>query len=273
MQELTGIHYDTAWARKWPARVARAAIVDYGLRPTAHLFTWPQVHGLDRLDALDGPAIFAANHNSHLDTTLLLASIPAKWRHRTAVAAAADYFFTNRVRGAISALAIGAIPMDRLKVGRRSADLAADLLDDGWSLVIFPEGGRSPDGWAQDFRGGAAYLSLRCGRPVVPVYLDGTRRVWARGQRLPVPSGRAARVHVTFGAPIRPEPHEDSRRLSTRVEAAVAALADEWRTDWWSARRRAAADATPTLSGPDGSAWRRSWQLGPPRSTTKRAWP
>ena len=52
--------------------------------------------------------------------------------------------------------------------GRQSADLARELIDDGWSLVIFPEGGRSPDGWGQPFKGGAAFLSIRTGAPVVP---------------------------------------------------------------------------------------------------------
>ena len=102
--------------------------------------------------------------------------------------------------------------------------------------MIFPEGGRSPDGWAQEFRGGAAYLAVRSGRPVVPVYIEGTRHMWPKGQRLPRPH----KVTVTFGAPISPDPGEDARRLAARLERAVAALADERATDWWTARRRAA---------------------------------
>ena len=54
---------------------------------------------------------------------------------------------------------MGAIPIERTKVTRRSAHQAAALLDDGWSMLIFPEGGRSPDGWGQPFRGGAASLA------------------------------------------------------------------------------------------------------------------
>ena len=270
----TGVHYDTAWARRYPARLARAIIVDDILKPAAHLVARPEINGLDRLDALEGPAIFVANHNSHLDTTLLLATIPEKWRHKTVVAAAADYFFTTKAKSALSALAIGAIPMDRTRVGRRSADLAAGLLDDGWSLVMFPEGGRSPDGWAQDFRGGAAYLSLRCRRPVVPVHLEGTRRVWEPGSNIPVPVKRSERVHVTFGTPMTPLPGEDSRRFASRIEAAVAALADEWRTDWWSARRRAAEKKTPSLAGPAAASWRRAWALeSAGRSKSDREWP
>jgi 1-acyl-sn-glycerol-3-phosphate acyltransferase len=270
----TGTDYDTGWARRPPARLARAVLVDDVLRPLAHLLAWPRVHGLDRIQALEAPAIFAANHSSHLDTSLLLAALPERFRHRTAVAAAADYFFSSRAASTISALVIGAIPIDRTKVGRRSADLAADLLGQGWSLVIFPEGGRSPDGWGQTFRGGAAYLALRCSRPVVPVHIEGTRRIWKRGARWPTPARRGAGVTLTFGGPLRPMPGEDSRRFSARIEASVAALADEWASDWWTARKRAAAGTTPALTGPRTASWRRAWAVDAGRSRrTARRWP
>lgn len=271
----TGVDYDTDWARTHGARLARAVIVDDVLRPVLHLIASPTVHGEDRIAGLRPPAIFVANHHSHLDTSLLLTSLPERFRHRAVVAAAADYFFTSRAKGAMSALAIGAIPMERTKVGRRSADLAAELLDDGWNLVMFPEGGRSPDGWGRAFRGGAAYLSLRCDRPVVPLYLEGTGRLWRRGTRLPKVAGRGEGVHLVFGSPIRAQDGEDPRRLSARIEQAVAALADEWSTDWWSARRRAATGATPSLTGPKGGAWRRAWALDADasRRNGRRAWP
>jgi 1-acyl-sn-glycerol-3-phosphate acyltransferase len=276
----TGVDYDTSWARRYPARLARAVIVDDVLRPMVRLLGSPHVEGLDRIAHLKGPAIFAANHHSHLDTPLLLTSLPARFRHKTVVAAAADHFFDSRARGAFSALTIGAIPMERLRVNRRSADLAADLLADGWSLVIFPEGGRTTDGWAREFRGGAAYLSLRCGRPIVPVHVEGTRRVMKKGARYPTPVGsplgRGPGVQVAFGSPLRACEGEDSRRLIARLEAAVGALADESTTDWWTARRRAASATTPSLGGPEGGAWRRSWALNEHRRTSSsagRPWP
>ena len=250
------------------------------LRPVVHLLGAPTVHGLDRVEHLDRPAIFAANHHSHLDTPLLLTALPERFRHRAVVAAAADYFFSSRARAAFSALTIGAVPIERLRVNRRSADLLAELIDDGWSVVIFPEGGRSPDGWAQDFRGGAAYLSIRCGRPVVPVHVHGTRRVLKKGQRLPTPAGgiigRGAGVQVTFGRPVHPLPGEDARRMAARMEAAIATLADEGTSDWWTAKKRAAAATTPPLAGPAVGAWRRSWALDEHRrrrSSEGRAWP
>jgi 1-acyl-sn-glycerol-3-phosphate acyltransferase len=235
----------------------RAALIDLGIRPAVHALASPTVDGRERLDALEPPVIFAANHHSHLDTGLLLSLLPERFRRRTVVAAAADYFFDRRGKGTLHALAFGAVPVERTKVNRRSAEMTTALLADGWNLVIFPEGGRSPDGWAQEFRGGAAYLAVRSGRPVVPVYLEGTRHVWPKGQRLPRPH----KVGVTFGTPLSVDPGEDARRLAARIERAVAALADERSSDWWTARRRAAEGATPAITGPEASAWRRSWAL------------
>ena len=236
----SGPKYDTAWARKEPARYARFFITEGPMRAVVKAIASPTRKGTDRLDSLEGPAIFAANHHSHVDAPLMLTSVPEPWRHRMVVAAAADYFFPNRVVSAASALAMGAFPIDRSKVSRRSSDQATELLEEGWSLLIFPEGGRSPDGWGQGHRGGAAFLSLKTGVPVVPVHLRGTGRIFPKGAKKLTPGATT----VTFGSPLRPTDDENATRFAARIEAAVAALADEAETDWWTARRNAASGAT-----------------------------
>ncbi len=281
-----GADFDTDWARRPPARLARAAIVEGPLRLAVKAIAAPEIQGLDRLADLRRqhdrggdarPVIFAANHVSHLDAPMMITSIPEPWRHRLIVAAAADYFFATRVKGTASALALGAIPIDRSRVNRRSADLASSLMGDGWSLLIFPEGGRSPDGWGQPFRGGAAFLAVRTGVAVVPVHLDGTGSILGKGMKRPKPG----RTIVTFGAPLRPEDGEDARRLGDRIERAVAELADEAATDWYSARLRAGRAETPSLGGPEATGWRRAWALGERRARgragqrrrQRRRWP
>ena len=270
----SGPDYDTDWARRFPARVGRVLLRDTLLRPVVQALASPTLHGLDRLDTVDRdrPVIFAANHHSHIDTPVLFCSIPEPWRNRLFVAAAADYFFRTRVTSVLSALTLGAIPIERSRVGRRSADRAAALLDEGWSLLIYPEGGRSPDGWGQPFRGGAAYLSQRCDVTVVPVHIQGTSRILPKGKRFPSPSTST----VTFGAPLVADGDDDARSLADRIEQSVAVLADEATCDWWTARRRAHAGTTPTLTGPEASGWRRAWALGEPsrrRRRQRRPWP
>jgi len=271
VKSTLGADYDTEWARRYPSRVARVLMLQGIVKPAMQLLASPTIHGLDRLHDLDGPAVFAANHHSHIDTPLMLSAIPEPWRHHMVIGAAADYFFGSKLTAPLSALVIGAIPIERTKIGRKSADDAAELINDGWSMLIFPEGGRSPDGWGQPFRGGAAYLSLRCEVPVVPVHVEGTSRILRKGRSIPTPSPTT----ITFGRPLRPTEGEDSRRFATRIEAEVAALADEDSTDWWQARQRAHAGGSPSLQGPELGAWRRTWSLGDRGPKRRRAarWP
>jgi 1-acyl-sn-glycerol-3-phosphate acyltransferase len=257
-----GADYDTDWARRPLASSVRTVIVEGPVRLAARVIASPDIRGTDRLADLMAleeppPVIFAPNHHSHLDTGLMIRAVPRPWRHQLVVAAAADYFFDTRWKATLSALSLNAIPIDRELTGRKSSDLVKGLIDDGYSLVIYPEGGRSPDGWGQDFKGGAAYLSSRTGAPVVPVFIDGTGAIFGKGMKRPKPG----RTTVVFGAPLRPEPDESTRRFSARIQAAVTALGDEAITDFWTARQRAASGTNPSLTGPDHTGWRRDWAL------------
>ncbi len=277
-----GAHYDTDWARRPAATVARSAIVAGPLRLATQVVTSPEILGRDRLADLADleeppPLIFAPTHHSHLDTGLVISAVPRPWRHDLVVAAAADYFFDKQWKATLSALALNAIPIDREAAGRRSADLARELIEDGYSLVIYPEGGRSPDGWGQEFRGGAAYLSARTGAPVVPIFIDGTGAIFGKGMKRP----RLGRAKVVFGAPLLPDPDESTRRFNARIERAVTVLGDEATTDYWTSLRRDAEGASPQLTGPDYTGWRRDWMLSEQRRrrttgirpTRTRRWP
>ena len=270
-----GLDYDHEWSRRYPVRLARAMVLDNVTRPLAHLVAPATVRGEEHLTHLEPPVIFAANHASHVDTPLLLTTLPLRFRHRTVVAAASDYFFDRRWKAVLWSFSLAAIPIERSRVNRKSADTAAELLEDGWNLVIFPEGGRSPDGWTQPFRGGAAYLARRTRRPVVPVYVHGSRHVLPKagsgsGAGRPI---RRSPVAVLYGPALTPAEGEDARRFGARIEAAVDILADEVATDWWTARRRAAAGETPSPRGPDAPSWRRAWALDAAPDTSRAAWP
>ena len=277
-----GAHYDTEWARRPLASGVRGVITEGPIRLAARVLTNPEVVGLDRLADLlrldDPPAvIFAPTHHSHFDTGVMIRSIPTVWRRNLVVAAAADYFFDKKWKSAISALALNAVPIDRESTGRTSSDLLSGLIADGYSLVIYPEGGRSPDGWGQDFKGGAAYLSAKTGAPVVPVFIDGTGAIFGKGMKRPKPGN----TKIVFGPALVPEPDESTRRFNARIESAVTVLGDEALTDYWSARQRAARGESPSLTGPEHNSWRRDWDLadrrqrgaGGKRRRDKRTWP
>jgi len=275
----TGVDFDTDWARRWPARMFRAAMVEGPMRAMVQVLASPRRRGTDRLSELEGPVIFAANHHSHIDTSLLLTSIPEPWRHKIVVGAAADYFFGTRVAGTVAALAMGAIPIERTALNRRTIDKAVTLLRGGWSLVLYPEGGRSRDGWGQQFRPGAAFLAKQAGVPVVPVHIRGTFDILRKGRAWP----RRARPVINFGRPLSFDEGENNRRFTRRLQAAVEGLADETATgNWFAARRRLHSADSPGLEGPTASAWRRRWALTEPTrpdetsaatAASKRRWP
>ena len=104
-----GADYDTDWARRAPANAARSVINRGPLQLIVKVLADPEILGVDRLADLsakgdDAPAlIFAPNHHSHVDTPLMVTAVPEPWRSKLTIAAAADYFFDKRVKGAAAA--------------------------------------------------------------------------------------------------------------------------------------------------------------------------
>jgi 1-acyl-sn-glycerol-3-phosphate acyltransferase len=232
-------------------RALREVVQVAGLAPLTHSQVRLHVHGLDRLQGFDAPALIVANHASHLDTAVLLTALPHARRRRTAVAAAADYFFDTWWRAGGSAIAFNTFPIDR---GGSRLATPGELLADGWSVVVYPEGTRSPDGFPGRFKLGAAWLAVQHQVPVIPVGLRGTYAAMPRGSSWPV-RGRP-RVSVRFGAPIVPGPDETVRQLAPRISAAVTALVAEDVTSWWDSLHPSTARA---VVPPPGS-WRRTWE-------------
>lgn len=259
--------FPTAWARTPAAIAVRGAVQRYGLRPLLRSQVSVSVSGREVLDELRGPVVFVANHSSHLDAPLVLTTLPERWRRHTVVAAAADYFFDTWPRAVGSTMAFSTFPMERR--GGGSGALAADLLLEGWSLLVFAEGTRSPDGWAGEFRRGAARLALTGQVPVVPVAIRGSFPAMPRGRSWPVP-GRLP-VHVRYGPPMHPRADEDAAALTERLRGEVARLLDENDSDWYASLRRAADGSTPSPSGPDASRWRRVWAATEPLDADRAA--
>jgi 1-acyl-sn-glycerol-3-phosphate acyltransferase len=263
--------FPTDWARTRPARVAREVALRGGLAPLVRRETSIRIEGLDIFDDLTGPVIIVANHTSHLDTALLLTTLPATWQRKVTVGAAADYFFDAWWRAIGSALFFATFPIERRGTGL--SDTPAKLIEAGWSIVMFPEGTRSPDGWTRRFRPGAAALAHSQGIPIVPVAISGSFAAMPRGRNWPRP-GRPP-VHVRYGRPVRPVDGENTLALNGRVSAAISALLDEDNSSWYAAAKRAAAEATPSSAGPDIAPWRRVWAstAGPKEHRTRpKAW-
>lgn len=267
--------FGTRWSRTKAAVAARAGLRRSVLVPVTWSQTKPIVEGIDYLENLSGPVVFVANHSSHLDTPLIVGSLPKRFADRLAVGAAADYFFDARWRAITSALFFNTFPVERHRSGRPRS-LAAELLDDGWSLLLFPEGTRSEDGTMAVFKAGVAQLCASRGVPVVPVGLRGAYMAMPRGRGWPVP-GRP-RVAVRYGRPLYPVEGEGFRELRERMTRAVARLAAEEDLGWYGAMRAEIDDTLPVPTrrseASRTSRWRRTWESTRPLRdpSRRRVW-
>jgi len=214
---------DLGWARQEPVRTLRWLIQRGLLLPFTEVMAHPKVEGREWVTDLERPVIFAANHSSHADTSLILHALSDRARDRTVVAAAADYWFKRPLLGNIVSLFLNTFPFSRTGGAQAQLNASSRLLKSGWNLVLFPEGSRSPDGRIQEFKPGVGHLANETGTPVVPMHIRGAYQIMPRGQKLPLPG--PARVRI--GRPMSPNPKEGSREFSARVEKAVRALSAE----------------------------------------------
>jgi 1-acyl-sn-glycerol-3-phosphate acyltransferase len=212
----------------WPG-VARSGPPCPGLRRPAQrllgqalrwLCTPLVVEGVEHAAGLVGPTLLVANHASHLDAPLVLASLPDEVRARLAVAAAEDRFFGGQLLGLAVSVGLGAFPFPRGRGCALGLVRARHLLEAGWHVLLFPEGTRSRDGRRNRFRPGAAHLARAAGVPILPIGIDGAHALLPPGARLP----RRGPVRLRFGAPYRPPPDQDVETTTAALEARVAEL-------------------------------------------------
>ena len=220
---------DLPWTRARAASRVRELLVCGVLGPLMDLYTHRRVAGQEHLHGLTGPLVFVANHNSHMDTPVILRALPGRLRRRTAVAAAADYFYDKRCKCLSASLAFGTVPLDRNSgagVGPGQTAHLDRLIEDGGSLLIFSEGTRSRDGRVGRLRSGAALLAAQHHLPIVPIYVSGTGEAMPRGHRWMVfKAGRPGARHpleIRFGNQILPRARERPSEVMERVRLFLA---------------------------------------------------
>lgn len=224
MGERSVEQLDVTWARWAPARALRELVLMGLLAPAMDFYTGRRVFGREHLDGLTAPVVFVANHSSHMDTPAILRALPRTWRRRTAVAAAADYFYRRRRLAYTVSLFFGTVPMERNGRGLEPSTTAHldRLIAQRWSLVMFAEGTRSRDGGVGRLRSGAAVLAAQHGLAIVPIHVSGTHdamppgRYWMR-RRPARPLPRRHPIEIRFGVPIRPDDDEHRTDVMERV--------------------------------------------------------
>ncbi len=188
----------------------------------------PRVMGRGNIPA-NRNVLVVANHSSHLDFALVSHALGAMGRELV-VLAAKDYFFNTPARRFLASNFTRLIPFDRERAQLESLDDALAELAAGRSVLMFPEGTRSPDGMIHEFKSGAGYLALHGGCDVLPIRIDGTHEVLGKGQLVPRRRPVEVRIGRAIGADDLRNLARDSegagayRKLAERMHQAVIGL-------------------------------------------------
>jgi len=207
------------WPRWRPVRLLRRGLMTMVVFPLTRIGYKVEIRGREHFKSLTEPCLIISNHNMHLDQAMLLRSMPHGFRQRVAIAAAASDIFGNRFRGFGASLLGNAFPFAKEGSGvRESLEYVAKMLDDGWNVLIFPEGRLTVIGPMQSFKSGTGLLAVETGVPVLPMRIDVLRPGFYEGKWLPHPR---ARVRVSIGEPIRFPLGTSYSEATAKLEEAV----------------------------------------------------
>ena len=212
------------WQFTKSAVAVRILLILAFLIPVMAVFSRRRTYGLEHLQDLKGPVIFAANHLSVADNPAVLLALPWRWRLRVATAASREVMRDRgRVQSFFAALISNGFHFSQTGSIRSSLAFCGKLTAAGWSLLYFPEGIRSDDGTIGPFRPGIGLLAVGTGVPVVPVYLRGTDSVVAKGGGRP----HRGNIEVRFGEPLLFSQDANHNEAAQQIRCAVASLSQK----------------------------------------------
>ncbi len=219
--------------KRWAVLVRRFLQAGF-IRPLMRYYMKLRVMGREKFEGLHRPFILIANHISHLDATVLTMALPWKVRKRMAVAAAADLFqewdsakapFWERIfrksATALAVLGLNIFPFQRYAGIKKSLEYTGKLMDQGWSVMIFPEGKLSQDGDVKNFKAGIGLLVKELDAVVVPSKIQGAFEMMDYRFRWPQRHGD---VTVRFGNPINFPSNATWDDIANRLEHEVRFL-------------------------------------------------
>jgi long-chain acyl-CoA synthetase len=221
------------WAQRWPVTWIRFSLYYLLGWPATWLLGTPRIRGRERLRGVRGPVLVVSNHTLYLDAAFVLAALPARFRNRLAVAMGGERLrsmrhpppdmglFRRRLDqlGYMLAVALfNVFPLPKQSAFRESFQFAGELVDRGYSVLVFPEGELSPDGKLAAFRAGIGLLSNKLNIPVVPMRIDGLYELKLAKKT----NAGFGQVRITIGAPAQfasdADPQQITRELERRVQ-------------------------------------------------------
>ena len=207
------------WGMRWWCRMTRGALQRGVVFPFVALPYGLKVTGRERLEGITGPVLFASNHNLGLDNPLIIKAVPIEWRRRMAIAGAAN-LWRNPVWWIMNPLLGNGFPLAKEGSVRPSLENMGKIMDDGWSVLIYPEGELTVGGPIKPFMNGTGLVAVEGRIPVVPLRLH----IHRLGTPTRFPFLRRGSVEVSFGEPLTFPPGTDYQDATAAIENAVKSL-------------------------------------------------
>ena len=208
-----------SWGMQWWCRMTRGVLQRSVMFPLVALPYGLKVAGRENLEGITGPVLFASNHNLGLDNPLIIKAVPLKWRRRMAVAGAAD-LWKNPIWWIMNPLLGNGFPLAREGSVRPSLENMGKVMDNGWSVLIYPEGELTVGGPIKPFMNGAGLVAVEGRIPVVPLRLH----IHKLGSPTRFPFLRRGSIEVRFGVPLSFPPGTDYQDATAAIENAVKSL-------------------------------------------------
>ncbi len=223
------------WTQRAPVAALRILVYYLLCGPATWILARPRVCGRESLRDLAGPVLFVCNHVTRVDIGFVLAAVPARFRHRLAVAMMGEMlrdmrdpppgmgFFRRWIEkisyGLVVAL-FNVFPLPQKAGFRRSFAFAGESADRGYSILVFPEGTRTKDGAMGPFRTGIGLLAADLDLPVVPLRIDGLFELKQARKKF----ARPGAVTVTIGPAVRYDRGTNAMKITSDLRNRVMTL-------------------------------------------------
>jgi long-chain acyl-CoA synthetase len=227
-------HYP-GWVLRWPIRWIRLLAHYLLMRPAILLLGWPRIVGGEHLRGVKGPLLVVSNHLADVDPGFVLTALPARFRHRLAIATGGErlealrspsadrnWFLRvyDRMQWILGVSLLNLFPLPREAGFRRSFAYAGEAVDRGYSILVFPEGRHTTDGKLCPFRGGIGLLGENLGIPVLPMRIDGLFEYKKAGKRFAPPW----KISVRIGSPVKFPAGMNAAAIAAELQERVKAL-------------------------------------------------
>ena len=220
------------WAQRWPITWIRNFIYYLLTWPATMIMAHPRIVGHDNLRGIDGPFLISCNHVTYIDVGFALIALPPCVRHKLAVGMWGEMLWemwqppqawSPLVRWAYRAgyylvvALFNVFPLPQQSGVRESFAYAGESVDRGYSVLVYPEGVRTPDGKPSPFRSGVGMLASRLNVPVVPMRIDGLYQMKMAGHKI----ARPGDLTVVIGKPMRFPSDMPAEEITNQIEHAT----------------------------------------------------